>query len=423
MSTVVVDASGLHAAALTPPVSKSDAHRALVLGAMLGVEPRLGLGLGAHAVADAVPSDVRVLRDGLSALARAGDVEVDCADGGAPFRFLLTQAAIRPGQRTRFTGTPRLGERPHGPLLEALARTLGPAGFHAAHEQSPWPLLVVGAGRAPEPRFRIDGSASSQFASSLLLGAASLAIREQRAWTVELTGTPASEGYLALTEQWLSRSGFQLERHGRAITVMGCSPLPLPPVPGDWSSIGYLALVAWRSGGVVRGVDPAALHPDRALLRVLEQVGLAWEVSEGGLRVTGAPRGGLSASGADCPDLLPTLAALACVLPAPSTLTEVSILRSKESDRLEGIRTLVEAVGGRTTLADDTLTVHPAPRPVDAFHLDSRGDHRMAMSAATLAVLRGARLTLSGASCVEKSFPGFWTELARTGVRIKALFC
>src|SRR5262249_37966467 len=161
-STVVVDASALRPAALTPPLSKSDAHRALTLGALLGVAPRLP-------ASGPLPSDVRVLRDGLVALAGPGDVEVDCADGGAPFRILLTQAALRPGQRTRFRGTPRLGERPHGPLLDALTRTLGPAGLRVVHEGQPWPLLVVGAGRAPEPRFTIDGSASSQFATSLLL--------------------------------------------------------------------------------------------------------------------------------------------------------------------------------------------------------------------------------------------------------------
>jgi 3-phosphoshikimate 1-carboxyvinyltransferase len=414
VSTVLVDPTSLHAATLTPPLSKSDAHRALTLGALLGLAPRLP-------AAAALPGDVRVLRDGLVALAGPGEVDIDCADGGAPFRILLTQAALRTGQRTRFTGTHRLGERPHGPLLEALARTLGPSGFRAEHEGRPWPLVVTGAGRAPEPRFTIDGSESSQFASSLLLGAAGLHLREGRPWTVEVTGTPASEGYLALTEGWLTRAGFQLSRTGRAVTVVGHTPAPLPAVPGDWSSIGYLALVAWRSGSVVRAADPEALHPDRAVLRVLDQVGLSWKVGVEGLRVTGEPRSGLTASGHECPDLLPTLAALACVLPGPSTLHAVSILRAKESDRLEGIRALAQAAGARTELLGDTLTLHPPGRPPTSLSLDSRGDHRLAMAAATLAVLTGAHLTLTGPECVNKSFPGFWRELVHAGVRLRTL--
>ena len=37
------------------------------------------------------------------------------------------------------------------------------------------------------------------------------------------------------------------------------------------------------------------------------------------------------------PAPMPTVATLACVLPTPTTLDAVSILRLKESDRLEGI--------------------------------------------------------------------------------------
>jgi 3-phosphoshikimate 1-carboxyvinyltransferase len=136
------------------------------------------------------------------------------------------------------------------------------------------------------------------------------------------------------------------------------------------------------------------------------------------MRVEGQARNGLVASGKECPDLLPTLAALACVLPRPSTLTDVGILRLKESDRLEGIQKLVAAYGGTTRLEGETLTLSPPAAPPAHFAMDSRGDHRLAMVSATLAVLSGARLSLTGPECVEKSFPGFWRQLERAGVRL-----
>jgi 3-phosphoshikimate 1-carboxyvinyltransferase len=40
------------------------------------------------------------------------------------------------------------------------------------------------------------------------------------------------------------------------------------------------------------------------------------------------------------------------------------------------------------------------------------------MVAATLSVLSGVPLALTGPECVEKSFPGFWRQLERTGVRL-----
>lgn len=404
-----IDPSRLTPATLTPPASKSDGQRALVLAHMLGR-------LNELPVRDDAPDDVLALHAGLTALGQRGEATVDCGDGGAPFRLLLTQAALRPGV-TSLRGSARLGERPHAPLIKALRGALGGAGLRI-EEGSPWPLRVEGASRqASEARFVIDGTLSSQFASSLLLGAAYCCQREGRPWSVELTGHGASLGYLALTVRWLEAAGFSIARQGAVLSVTGVAPVhTLPQVPGDWSSLGYLLLIAWRSGGWATGVDVTSQHPDRALVRIAEQAGLSLIQNSEGAALRGVPKRGVVATGDECPDLLPTLAALACVLPEPSTFERVGVLRHKESDRLQGIEQLVAAAGGETHLTDDRLIVVPPATPSARLSLRSEGDHRRAMSAATLAVLTGAQLTLTGASCVKKSFPGFWQQLDRAGV-------
>ena len=413
-----VAASGLGPARLLPPVSKSDAQRALVLARILGRPDQLALIAGE----DELPSDVRALNAGLQALGDVtrGLLNIDCADGGAPFRLLLGQAAVTPGAHVHFRGTQRLGERPHGALVESLRAALGKSGLHIK-EGAPWPMEV----RAPastagaEPVFRVAAAESSQYPSSLLLAAAALYTREKRAWTVELDGPVASEGYLGLTLAWLKRSGFTVERKGHALSVTGWSePAVAPRVPGDWSSLGYLLLVAWRCGGTALRADLTADHPDRAIARILGEVGLTVEeVAPGEVAVRGTPVRGFTASGEECPDLLPTLAALACVLPAESRLEKVDILRGKESDRLSGILELAHAAGAEARREGDSLILRPPSRAVGPFALNSHGDHRLAMSAATLAVLSGAPLELTGPECVSKSFPGFWRQLQAAGVR------
>ncbi|NTX62326.1 3-phosphoshikimate 1-carboxyvinyltransferase [Myxococcus sp. CA051A] len=423
MSTrrILLDPSHLVASPLTPPVSKSDAQRALVLGHLTGAWPLPSV----QAEADEdLPADVRVLRRGVEALRLpAGPVrDVDCADGGAPFRILATQVAVTPGARVRLTGTPRLGERPHGPLFTSLKDALGPAGLTLTEGQ-PWPVELSAPTDTSKvsPVFRVPGDQSSQYASSLLLGCAALFLRERRAWSVEIEGTLTSAGYLELTLTWLERFGFEVQKSDSRYTVSGYTPPPsVPSLPGDWSSLGYLLLIAWKAGGTVERADAASAHPDQAILRLIEQVGLGTTPTGPAhtLKVTGHPAGGLRASGKECPDLLPTLAALACVLPAPSTLTDVGILRLKESDRLEGIRDLVSAYGGTAELQGEILHLTPPAAPPARFTMDSRGDHRLAMTAATLSVLSGATLVLTGPECVEKSFPGFWRQLSRSGARI-----
>ena len=46
-----------------------------------------------------------------------------------------------------------------------------------------------------------------------------------------------------------------------------------------------------------------------------------------------------------------------------------------------------------------------AGRPVDAF-----GDHRIAMAAAVMACYASCPITVNGAECVAKSYPGFWDD-------------
>jgi 3-phosphoshikimate 1-carboxyvinyltransferase len=285
---------------------------------------------------------------------------------------------------------------------------------------NPWPVEIQAPTATGAPVFRVPGDQSSQYASSLLLGCAALFLREHRPWSVEIQGTLTSAGYLELTVSWLRRFGFTVEESASKYTVTAHQPSKsAPPMPGDWSSLGYLLLIAWKTGGSVERADPTSAHPDQAILRLIQPAGLTPVPGPDlTMRVEGQARAGLVASGKECPDLLPTLAALACVLPRPSTLTDVGILRLKESDRLEGIRTLVSAYGGTTALDGETLTITPPPAPPEHFSMDSRGDHRLAMVSATLSVLSGARLTLTGPECVEKSFPGFWRQVERVGVRL-----
>lgn len=390
---------------MKPPLSKSDAQRALVLADILKVPFEQVLPEG-----EVLPRDVEVLRDGLLAL-RQPRCRIDCHDGGAPFRFLLTQAAVQPGRRVEFVGTQRLAERPHGPLIAALGTIPG----LKITEGNPWPVTIESpAAIARSIEFTVTGVASSQFASSLLLGAARLAAGGVAA-SVRVSGAMTSEGYFALTRSWLERCGFAIEVRELALipTLSPEGERKIETVPGDWSSLGYLLALSWVSGVTVERIQFGTGHPDEVIADLLRGVGL--RISD---RVEGTATRGFDVDTEQCPDLIPTLAAIATKLPEPSSFRRVGILRHKESDRLEGVRGLLTAAGLECSLDADTLTVKPGS--ARAFQFDARDDHRLAMSAAVLARLHGVRLSLRGMDSVAKSFPGFWIEAAQAGVQVEA---
>ncbi len=398
---------------LVPPLSKSDAQRALVLADALGVENVIQTG-------EALPRDVEVLRDGLVALQQPV-AEIDCHDGGAPFRFLLTQAALRPGHVTRFTGTPRLGARPHGPLLQALSDSL-----HCTIELSPglWPLTVRASADALEVAgFSVTGAESSQFASSLLLGAARVVHQTGRGCEVTVDGALTSLGYLELTQAWVERAGFTVHRHDQRWRVEPRgTETPFPAVPGDWSSLTYLLPLAWKFGATVSRVQLASDHPDERFAAHLGLVGLSL-VPRGPSQfsVEGTLRDGLIVDSEQCPDSVPALVALACVLPAPSTFTRIGVLRHKESDRVEGVCDFARRIGAQVELTADAFRITPSPSRPAGLELDAHDDHRMAMAATVLSALTGVRLSLRGAGSVGKSFPGFWREIEKLGLEVTKL--
>lgn len=390
---------------MKPPLSKSDAQRALVLADILGVPFERLLPAG-----ETLPRDVQVLRDGLIAL-RGPVARIDCQDGGAPFRFLLTQAAVLPGRTVEFVGTARLGERPHGPLVAALRAIPGVQ----ISLGSPWPVTVRSSEISRPIVFEVTGTESSQFASSLLLGAARLAAGGVPAG-VRVSGSMTSEGYFALTRSWIERVGFEVKEDVRTLSPT-LSPWgergTVVEIPGDWSSLGYLLALSWVSGARVERIVFGTGHPDEAIATHLKSVGLT--ISD---RVEGVPTRGFDVDCEQCPDAIPTLAALATKLPAPSVFRRVGILRHKESDRLAATMALLDAAGLSSKLQGDELTVSPGT--AHDFRFDARDDHRLAMSAAVLARLHEVKLALRGKDSVAKSFPNFWLEAAEAGVDVEA---
>lgn len=388
---------------LRPPLSKSDAHRALVLGELCGAPLELPAEL---------PRDVEVLRRGLDAL-RSPTPRLDCLDAGAPFRFLLTQAALSGHPRVEFTGTPRLAERPHEPLIDALERGLG---VRISPKPLAWPLVVEASSARFENPFRVAGSESSQFASSVLLGAARLVHAGRPAVSIVLDGAPTSVGYLELTVHWLTRFGFEVEQRPGQLTVTRFVPPAVFPrsVPGDWSSLTYLLPLAWKFGCAVEGVDRAAHHPDRHFADHLERAGLTVHAGER-TSVTGRLERGLTADASVCPDAIPALVAVALACPGPSVFTRCEVLRLKESDRLAALAELVHASGGSASIEAERLTVHPPERPTELV-FDGRDDHRLVMAAVVAGALLERPVRVRGTSAVAKSFPGFWREVGKLGL-------
>ena len=86
-------------------------------------------------------------------------------------------------------------------------------------------------------------------------------------------------------------------------------------------------------------------------------------------------------------------------------------LRLKESDRIATTVSMLRSIGADAEETADGILIRGKDR-LPGGTVDSFNDHRIAMSAAVAAGICEGDVSVTGAECTDKSFPGFWEELS-----------
>ena len=342
----------------------------------------------------------------------AGEVEIFCGNAGTMLRFLVASLCAVPGTFV-LDGTPRLRERPVGPLTAAL-RALGCRIDHLGAEGYV-PLRIAGGSLNGGVAW-LDAGESSQYLSALLM--AGLAAAAEVAVEV---GALTSHPYVEVTRTTAAAFGGRIVAEGPVYRVTpGLHPPARIEVEGDYSAAAYPAAAAALTGGEVEleGLKADSPQGDRRLLDLLAEMGaeIAWAGDR--LTVRGRPGGDLVAVDADLsdiPDQVPTLAALAPFARGTTRIRNVAHLRIKESDRLAAMAGVLRRIGAEVEEGPDSLTIpgvwHGRIPPSEPVEVESYGDHRIAMSMA-LAGLRRPGVRVAAPEVVGKSYPAFWEDLA-----------
>lgn len=400
---------------ITVPGSKSQAHR-LFLAAALGRAP-------VRFTCRGLSADLRATLACLAALGArvqnlegdhftifplsappAGEISLPCGESGTTLRFLLPLVGAL-GVEAVFQRQGRLPQRPLEPFLTELTR-------HGMTIRTQGDALLV-KGRLAPGGYALPGHISSQFISGLLLALPLLPGRS----TLTLTSPPQSAPYISLTEQVLRQAGLQLVRHENEYEIPGGQAYALPTpqtVAGDWSAAApFLCAGALSPQGVtVSGLALPSAQGDSALPSLLQKMGAEVAFSPDGVTVRAGSRRPITVDAGPIPDLIPPLCALCAVAEGQSRIQNARRLRYKESDRLQGVAALLNALGGNIQIDGDDLVIFGVPR-LHGGIADPQGDHRLAMTAAVAASACAGPVTVLDADCVQKSYPAFWADFRR----------
>ncbi len=401
---------------VTIPGSKSITHRALIAGGLAAGKTILRNDLKCedtlHTAHVLAAIGVRMLRNGNNlimegigqrAWGQPWEKALYLGNSGTSCRLLLPVLALAKGTFL-MTGTPRMQERPMGPLVDALCH-LGAA--VSCVENNGCPPIRIASNGILGGAVSLPGDASSQFLSALLLSGP----YAEKDVEITVKGDLVSKPYVDITIDVMAAFGVRVEREGYARFSVSAGQRYEPrdyTVQGDASSASYFWAAAAITGGTVttRNIHPGGRQGDIRLLEVLEAMGCTVDRESDRVTVTGSPLKGLDVDMGAMPDMVPTLAAVALFAEGKTTIRNVGHLRFKESDRLSAVTQEWRKLGGRVEESEDSLVVHGGENLFSA-EVDPHDDHRLAMSLAVVG-LKVPGVRIQNPACVSKSFPQFW---------------
>lgn len=395
------------------PPSKSCAHRWIMLCSAYGEESRV-CNVGASSDVKATIECVKSL--GKNARAEGndvvfsgalgmvkGEVALDVGESGSTYRFLLPLCGAL-GIKARFLGRERVFDRPISPLLKVLNEH-GCASDGKRIE-----------GKLRSGVYEIDGSASSQFISGLVMALPLLGEESK----IIIKGEKVSSGYIDLTISLLKNFGVEVEKVGDEIFVgksKGLKPPAKITCEGDWSGAAvFLGFGALGEKVAVKGLDLSSLQPDKKIVEILKSVGLDPRVNGDKVEVKS---GKISSFDIDCapfPDLAPLLSVLAAKAEGESVIRGVQRLKGKESDRLSGICETLKKAQIKYDCDGESIRIRGGKPSAASFC--GYGDHRMIMSQALLASFCDGDSQIESYEGVGKSYPSFFEDLRKIGGKI-----
>ena len=382
--------------------SKSISNRALIINALCAGESKL-LNL-------AEARDTRLMIK----LLQEDSHTIDVRDAGTTMRFLTGYFALT-NQHKLLTGSPRMQERPIGILVEAL-RSIG-ANIDFLSKAGYPPLETKGFGSQKTERISIRGDVSSQYISSILMMAPVL----PKGLEVELTGKVMSKPYIEMTLSLMEHFGVLHSWQGNLITIPAqeYSPTTLT-IESDWSAASYwysLVALSKETEVTILGLQQHSFQGDRQIADIMKLLGVNTNFHQDGLTIFKGARSSdnISWDFSSCPDLGQTVMATCAALGVQLTASGLESLHIKETDRIAAMKTELGKLG--VELEEQQGLWHLRPNSLNRnkpVSFKTYEDHRMAMALAPLALK--LPISIEDPEVVQKSYPGFWKDLALAGV-------
>lgn len=380
------------------PTSKSYANRALILGAL----KYRGLSIKNLPLSQDVLDLINALEtlnlvESMSDTVRIKNIfpeneiagepsELYLGEGGTTIRFLLPMLAL--GKRKYIIKVkPSFKKRPIQDLFNLLSR-LGAKVNPLSGENE----LCELQGPINLSDISVDCRNTSQVASAFLM------LKSKYDFELEIKNLITSMSYVELTQQ-LSEKLVDIKEYY---------------VPVDMSSASYfIALGVLKNDLLIKNVNSIdKFQADSKIFKVLDLMGASYSIDCKGLSLkVSKTYKSFDFDVSDCLDLTPTLAFLASFCEGTSRIFGIENLVHKESNRVEGIISILKTFGVHSSLNQSELLIEGTNDLEHVNELTVADDHRMVMMASLFLKMTKIGGDIRPNEAVNKSFANFFELL------------
>lgn len=354
--------------------------------------------------------------EGVDARPLCPDDVIDAGNSGQVLRFIGAIAGLVEGY-TVITGDHSIRyQRKVCALLDGLNHL----GCQAVSTRGDGFAPIIVKGMLNGGIARIDGQ-DSQPVSALLMACAFAKLPSEI-----FVENPGEKPWVALTLDWLKRMNITIDANEDLshFSIQGNSHVAAfnYQVPGDFSSAAFPLVAAAITGGSVifDNLDIHDVQGDKALFNLLVDLGFKLKfLDDGKISLIQSKRHeffGFKLDVNSMVDALPILAVLACYAKSQSILTGASVVKFKESNRLDAISQELNRMGGKLTVLEDGLLIQPAK--LHGAKVFSHHDHRIAMALVVAGLAAKGLTHISEIDCIAKSYPNFVDTFKQLGAHI-----
>lgn len=413
---------------ITVPGDKSISHRSIMLGSLargttvvhnfLQGEDCICTINGFRQMGIEIENDTRknkvtIKGKGLHGLEKPSNV-IDVGNSGTTIRLF---SGILCGQRfdSIITGDESIRSRPMNRIISPLSQ-MG-ANIKSADNSNLAPLRIGGQSKTLLKGIHYQSLvASAQVKSSILFAGL------------------YADGKTTITEPYLSRNHTELmlDYFGAKILQKGSTTTIWPEpeligqeiqVPSDISSAAYFIAGAILVPGSSLLIKNVGINPTRdGILEVCQLMGgkiklenkRNWNKEEvADLYVEHSNLKGIKISGSIIPrliDELPIIAIMASFADGETIIKDAKELMVKESNRIEVMVNNLKSLGADIRATADGMIIKGG-KPLHGGKIESKGDHRIAMSFAIANLMTEGPVEITEKDCVNISYPSFYNDL------------